>query len=162
MAEENATLGTFYENWKLYQDHLKEVIAPLTAEQLTLRAAPNLRTIAELVEHIIEGRVGWFTRFLGEDAGEAAPLTSWDEPGAPARSAAQLVWGLEVSWRLMADRLARWDSADMRKTFAHDWRGEHYELSRGWVIWHLLEHDLHHGGEVSLTLGMHGLQAPDI
>jgi uncharacterized damage-inducible protein DinB len=27
------------------------------------------------------------------------------------------------------------------------------------VVWHVLEHDLHHGGEISLTLGMHGIDA---
>ena len=26
--------------------------------------------------------------------------------------------------------------------------------TRQWVIWHLIEHDVHHGGEISLTLGM--------
>jgi len=26
----------------------------------------------------------------------------------------------------------------------------------------VLEHDLHHGGEVSLLLGMNGLQGPDL
>jgi hypothetical protein len=30
------------------------------------------------------------------------------------------------------------------------------------VIWHLIEHDLHHGGELSFSLGMHNLAAPDI
>jgi hypothetical protein len=35
-------------------------------------------------------------------------------------------------------------------------------LSRRWVIWHLLEYDLHHDGELLLTLGMHGLPTPDI
>lgn len=32
-------------------------------------------------------------------------------------------------------------------------------LTRSWVIWHLIEHALH-GGEISLTLGMHELAAP--
>jgi hypothetical protein len=27
------------------------------------------------------------------------------------------------------------------------------------MIWHLIEHDLHHGGELSFTLGMHRLTA---
>jgi hypothetical protein len=30
-------------------------------------------------------------------------------------------------------------------------------LSRAFILYHLMEHDLHHGGELSLTLGMHGL-----
>jgi uncharacterized damage-inducible protein DinB len=34
--------------------------------------------------------------------------------------------------------------------------------TRGWIIWHVVEHDLHHGGELSLTLGMHGVPALDL
>jgi uncharacterized damage-inducible protein DinB len=32
-------------------------------------------------------------------------------------------------------------------------------FTRQWVIWHLMEHELHHGGEISLILGTHGLPA---
>jgi uncharacterized damage-inducible protein DinB len=35
-------------------------------------------------------------------------------------------------------------------------------ITRQWVIWHLIEHDLHHGGEISLTMGMYRLKAPDL
>jgi uncharacterized damage-inducible protein DinB len=68
------------------------------------------------------------------------------------------VRGLDRTWQLMADCLARWSDADMRQTFPDDWDGRPVELSRAWVVWHVLEHDLHHGGEVSLTLGMNGIQ----
>jgi uncharacterized damage-inducible protein DinB len=60
---------------------------------------------------------------------------------------------------MMADRIARWSDADMQQTFKDDWDGEEVHLSRAWIVWHVLEHDLHHGGEVSLTLGMHGIPA---
>ncbi len=162
MGEGNATLTTFYDSWQKYHDNLVAAVAPLTAEQLALRAAPHLRPLGGIAAHIIAARVGWFTDFLGEDWADAAPLAHWDEPGAPVLTAAELVQGLDRSWGLMTAALARWDAAAMEHTFPQEWRGEHYDLSRGWVIWHLLEHDLHHGGELSLTLGMHGLQAPDI
>ena len=47
----------------------------------------------------------------------------------------------------------------MQQTFPDDWDGTPVQLSRAWVVWHVLEHDLHHGGEISLTLGMHGVTA---
>ena len=47
-------------------------------------------------------------------------------------------------------------------TFPDEADGEVYEVSRSWVIYHVLEHDLHHGGEISLILGMNGLRAPDL
>lgn len=30
--------------------------------------------------------------------------------------------------------------------------------ARGWIIWHVLEHAIHHGGELSLALGEYGLE----
>jgi hypothetical protein len=33
---------------------------------------------------------------------------------------------------------------------------------RGWVVWHVLEHDLHHGGEISQILGTNGLAGLDL
>ncbi|MCI0578987.1 MAG: DinB family protein [Chloroflexi bacterium] len=152
----------FYEEWQKYQDSLKSALAPLTAEQLNLRAAPHLRSVGEITRHIIAARANWFGRFLGEGDEAIKSYSLWDEPDEPERPAGELLSGLDVTWELMAEVLARWTPADLQKTFPRRWRGSDYELSRSWVVWHVLEHDLHHGGEVSLTLGVHGLQSPDI
>jgi uncharacterized damage-inducible protein DinB len=43
------------------------------------------------------------------------------------------------------------------------WNGEERpQRSRQWIIWHVLEHDIHHGGELSSILGAHGLAAVDL
>ncbi len=164
MAEDNFTLTTFYTSWKEYQDHIKGALAPLTAEQLELRAALHLRSIGEIALHIIGCRAFWFVDFLGEDGGEEMKVyTGWNEvalaPGAPIPPIAELVQGLDRTWQFMADCLARWSPADMHRTFPDDWDDKQVDLSRAWVVWHVMEHDLHHGGELSLTLGMHGLPA---
>ncbi len=160
MLRENSTLTTFYKSWKEYQDHLRQAIAPLSSEQLALRAAPGIRSIGEIVAHIIRARVHWFFGVLGESGEEIAPLIAWNKEDAPRRTTSELVQGLDASWNFMSGLLARWNSEDMQKTF-RDKDGGH-DVSRSWVVWHIIEHDLHHGGEVSLTLGMHGLQAPDV
>lgn len=156
----------FYLEWKRYQEGIKQAIAPLTADQLLLRAAPTLRPLGENVAHIIATRVGWFNNYMDENDTQVAPLRDWDDPELPQpeRSAAELVAGLDASWQFMQDRFDRWTPADLAHTFPHDdpeWRATHV-TSRSWVVWHVLEHDLHHGGEVSLTLGIHGLQAPQL
>lgn len=154
----------FYAEWKRYQDGLKNAIAPLTANQLRLRAAPALRSVEENVAHIVATRVAWFNDYMEENDPQIAPLASWDESDLPQpeRSAAELVAGMDASWRFMQARLDRWTPADLAHTFPYEgWRNTHV-LSRSWVVWHVLEHDLHHGGEISLTLGMHGLQAPQL
>ncbi len=87
-------------------------------------------------------------------------LGTWDSPGQPARSAAELISGLETTWQVIQDALHRWTIADLEEIF-HDTddNGEEEALTRQWVIWHLIEHDLHHGGEISFALGIHGLAA---
>lgn len=164
MAEDHFTLTTFYTCWKAYQDHFKGALTPLTAEQLELRAAPHLRSIGETALHIIGCRAFWFIEFLGEDGGEEMKVyVDWNEValtlGAPVPGAAELALGIDRTWQLMEDCLARWSPADMQQTFPDDWDGKQVDLSRAWVVWHVMEHDLHHGGELSLTLGMHGLPA---
>src|SRR5712692_2032952 len=109
MAEDNFTLTTFYTSWKAYQDHIKGALAPLTAEQLELRAAPHLRSIGENVLHIIGCRAGWFTDFLGEDCGaDVKEYASWDVSGAPARTPTEMVHALDRTWQCMTDCLTRW------------------------------------------------------
>jgi uncharacterized damage-inducible protein DinB len=164
MSEGNFTLDIFYKSWKEYQDNLKQAIAPLTPEQLALRAAPGLWSVGEIVAHVISSRLHWFGDFLGEMSSMPGveSLLTWDMRDAPPRTADELVEGLATSWRFMADLLNRWDSADMQHTFPFETGDYHYDNSRSWVTCHILQHDLHHGGEISITLGMYGLQAPDV
>ncbi len=163
MAEQHSNLLPFYQGWEQYQKLLITAIAPLSAEQLALRPAPHLRSIGENVAHIVGTRVGWFHMGMGEgDAGIVLPLETWDEEGAPARSAAELIHGLEITWHMLQTSLASWTPADLDYVFEKTSYGQIRRLTRQWIIWHVIEHDLHHGGEVSLTLGIHGLVAPDL
>lgn len=159
-AEQTFTLATFFENWKRYQDHIKTSVAPLTAEQLQLRAAPDLRSVGENVVHIIGCRAGWFTYVLKEDGGpDVKATTTWDEPGAAPSTGAELAQALDWTFAFMMACIAKWSDDDMRQTFEDEQDGKIVQLSRAWIVWHVLEHDLHHGGEVSMTLGMHGIPA---
>jgi uncharacterized damage-inducible protein DinB len=159
---EESTLATIYKGWEVYQGHLTQAIAPLSSDQLSLHAAPTLRSIGVITAHIIAARVWWFHYVLGEGSADLAPMVHWDDDDAPARTAAELVSGLETTWQLMKSALARWTPDDLAETLKRQREGREHTFSRQWVIWHLIEHDVHHGGELSLSLGMHGLKAPDL
>jgi uncharacterized damage-inducible protein DinB len=70
--------------------------------------------------------------------------------------------GLAVTWQVMQEALARYTPTDLQVIFERERKGQLRSFSRGWVVWHVIEHDLHHGGEIGYSLGMHGFQAPDI
>jgi uncharacterized damage-inducible protein DinB len=162
MSEDSGNVLKFYKGWTDYQDLLIKAIAPLTDQQLTLRAAPHVRSIGENLIHVIAVRVRWYQGMMGEKNEDVAPVGAWDRQGQPVRNATELVDGLERSMQFVQECLARWTPTDLEYVFRGVQMGEEYSLSRQWVIWHVIEHDLHHGGEVSLTLGMHGLTAPDL
>ncbi len=162
MTEEVSLVPTFYAGWQQYQALLIKALTPLSAEQLALRAAPQLRSIDEIGRHMIGARARWFYKLMGEGGDAFAALAEWDRRGMPPRSAAELVRGLETTWQGMHAAIARWTPSDWQQTYPGDPPSEPATLTRPWVIWHLIEHDLHHGGEISLTLGQHGLAAPDL
>jgi len=152
-------LAPFYQGWDRYQGLLVESVGSLTDEQLALRAAPHLNSVGMLAAHIIGTRVGWFQQLLGELDPEIAALDPWDADDAPQRSAVELVHGLELTWNMIQDCLNMWTPAIFEQTITTQ-RGS--TRSFQWVIFHVLEHDMHHGGELALTLGMHGLPTPDL
>jgi uncharacterized damage-inducible protein DinB len=162
MAEQSSVLTTLYQGWENYQRLLTQAIAPLSQAQLALGAAPHLHPIGVLAAHIIAARVYWIDGMLGEGSPDIAPLVTWDDPGAPARSAAELVGGLEATWRLVQDALVRWSPDDLSRPVQVVRRGRERNFTRQWVIWHLIEHDLHHGGELAFSLGIHHLAAPEL
>ena len=159
MTEDNPLLETFYKGWENYPRQLIRAIAPLSSEQLALRAVPHLRSVGALAAHIIASRVAQFHRILGEGRAEVAPLVRWDDADQPARTAAELVSGLETTWQLMHNAIARWTPTDLAQTIQWQWQGQEYTYSRQSLVWSSLKHDIHHGGELSLTLGIHGLAA---
>lgn len=161
MTERVFPLITFYQGWETYQQSLVETIAPLSSEQLALPVASHHWSIGMVLNHMIGSRVFWFQRWLGEgDPG----LVPWDEDQQSVRTPAELVAGLEDTWHLIADALARWTPADLGQIFptpdflSEEERQYFPPQTRQWIIWHVLEHEIHHGGELSLVLGGMGLQ----
>lgn len=161
-APTGTTLEAFYAGWEEYQRLLITALTPLTPEQLQLQAGDSLRTIDVIARHIIGARGRWMHLILEEISDEFEAMRRWDTPDAPTRSAAELVAALQTSWESTRAALARWTPADMAAIITRTRGDQSQTFTRQWVIWHLIEHDLHHGGEISLTLGMHGLAAPDL
>ncbi len=167
MPANHLPLRTFYQGWDVYQQRIVTAIAPLSLQQLALRPAPHMWSIGMLAAHIIATRVGWFHMWLGAGSAELGSLATWDEDGEPARPVAELVGGLETTWAMIQGALNHWSAADLEQIFYDPYAPDQEQAtkrqrSRQWIIWHLLEHDLHHGGELSLILGMHGLTALDL
>jgi uncharacterized damage-inducible protein DinB len=162
MTEQLPPLITFYQGWENYQQSLVEITESLSSEQLALPVAPHYRrSIGELLGHMIGARVFWFHVWMGE--GDPA-LAHLDEDEQSESDAASLVATLEATWSMIAGALARWTSADLGEIFptpaslSEEERQFFPPRTRQWIIWHTLEHEIYHGGELSLVLGSYGLE----
>jgi uncharacterized damage-inducible protein DinB len=165
MSNEQAiSLTEVYKGWDVYQNHLLQATRPLAAEQLKLRAAPHLRSIGELIAHIVACRASWYHYVMGEGEPEAKQIADWDQEGQGPFTAADLARGLEVTWEMMWSCLRRWTAAptDLEHVYTWEYEGKTYTYMRQYIIWHVIEHDMHHGGELGYLLGMHHLAAPDL
>jgi uncharacterized damage-inducible protein DinB len=160
MNEPQSAMSTIYSGWQTHHSRIIAALAPLSADQLALRAAPTQRTIEEIASHVIGARSRWMMMDEGESPFKA--FVNWDCEGMQVRSADELVNALDTTWRAMQAAIARWTPAQWQETFPGEPPEEPAEITRMWVIWHLIEHDVHHGGEISLILGMNGLAAPDL
>ena len=142
-----------FESWQGYQEALKRAIAPLTEEHMQRRLLPALRTPGEIAEHIVFGRALWLHRALGERAAELTPLLRWEDADDPPHTAAEILHGLELTWRFITVCLMRGSPTDAIPE---------QEVPIRQTIWGLLDHDLPHAGELSLLLDASGLPGVEI
>jgi uncharacterized damage-inducible protein DinB len=153
------TLARFYAGWDLHQQRLTRAIAPLAPGQLRLQAGPGLLSVGVLAAHIIGARAFWFHSIMGEGPAEIAAWLGLDDEDDSARPVEKLVAGLAATWAMIEAVLARCTPANLDELFQRVDPGRVRTYTRQMLIWRVMEHDIHHSGEISLTLGLHGLPA---
>ncbi len=153
MATEYQTLAPLYQGWQNHQQHLITTIGRLTRDQLALRAAPHIRSIGTLGAHILAVRIWWLHFVMNEGGPDLEPLRFWDDDDPVRCTAAELVGGLEASWRVLLAGLQGWTPNDLHQTFP----SQSGPCERQWILAHLRDHEMHHGGELFLTCHMYRL-----
>jgi uncharacterized damage-inducible protein DinB len=178
MTDAARILEPFVEGWLGYQRLLLGAIGPLDAAQLSSKTAPFQWAVWQLASHMAGSRAYWFHEELSE--GDEAvghmfavesttvpdlPLedAGWEDDERHPRTARELTEAFERTWAMIDGCLRRWTAEDLETEFSRTRRtGEVQTFTRGWVVWHLIEHDLHHGGEISQILGTNGIPSLDL
>jgi hypothetical protein len=140
------------EIWQFMQDELVRVVGLLTGTQMNMRIAPNVRTLGEQAEHIVRGRALWVHKVVDDPSLE--PMMNWDEPDDPPRSAAEVVAGLQHTWQIWRAYIEPSTTDDPGPVSEQERDGLR-------TVWGMVDHDLAHAGELSLMLGVLGLETPD-
>lgn len=160
-------LAPFYDGWHFTNDALIGALSPLSAEQLALPVGSPTWPVWASVAHLAGARVFWLCHVFGEPGAETTPFTDptgfgWDDDLAHPRSAEELVGALGSSWRIVERCLATWTPETLGQEARRTRGGEVRMHTRQSVLMRLITHDAYHCGEISLTLGSHGLGAIDL
>lgn len=148
------TARQHFKHWDEVRRELIRALDMLTDNQLNFVPREGLRSLGDIVRHIADAEEGWFRYELTRAYDEWPGYTAADYPT------------VESVKKLLSDVHARTDAYLETLSFEDLDRqiettdGE--QLSLSWIIWHVLDHELHHRGEVFLMLGLMGIEAPAI
>jgi uncharacterized damage-inducible protein DinB len=164
---DTSSLRQPYEMWPQYNRRLRDVIGAMTDEQLAIRPAPDLWPIWATVGHTAAARVYWLCDVIGEPGSESTPFSagadvSWEDDLDHPRGADELVHALDTTFALIERCLDRWNPDMLGDLIQRDFNGSTQVHTRSSVLQRLLTHEAYHCGELSQTLGIHGLPQIDL
>lgn len=143
--------------WSHVRKGLVQALEQLSDDQLAFAPGEGLWTLREVVTHIAGCEDSWLAcamthgkvktwpagRFSAEDFGTVSEL----------KALLQECHGKSEAF------MAGLDADGLDRKVGLPWGPF---VSVGWILWHILEHEIHHRGEVYLMLGMQGMEAPDV
>jgi uncharacterized damage-inducible protein DinB len=157
----------FYDRWPQYNRRLTDIVGAMSDEQLAIRPAPDRWPIWATVGHTAGARVYWLCAVLGEAGAETTPFDptrdeGWEDDLDHPRRADELVRALDSTWAIIDGCLDRWTPVMLEETVERVYGDERQVHSRASIVQRLITHEAYHCGELSQTLGIHGLPQIDL
>jgi uncharacterized damage-inducible protein DinB len=161
------TIRPFYDMWPQYNRRLRDVVAGMSDEDLAISPDGSRWPIWATVGHTAGMRVYWLCDVVGEPGAETTPFqdaanNGWEDDLDHPRSAEELAGALDSTWRIVEACLDRWTPEMLRDRIERQYLNAVQIHTRGSIIQRLLTHEAYHCGELSQTLGIHGLQQIDL
>lgn len=164
----DTSIRRFYGDWQAYNERLVETIRPMSMDQLRLRPSPDRWPIWATVGHTAGARTYWLCGVFKEPGAERTPFPDpaaelgWEDDEDHPRGADELVHALETTWSIIDGCLDRWTPEMLAEAFVRDYKGQQRMYTRQSVVMRLISHEAYHCGEISQTLGIHGLPQIDL
>jgi uncharacterized damage-inducible protein DinB len=112
-------------------------------------------SVGEIALHIAAAEKGWFSHIVTREFAE------WpDDMVLESYPTVVAIKGILAEVHSRTENfLTSLDDTGLETTVVTPWGAE---LTVGWITWHVLEHEIHHRGELSLILGMLGREGLDV
>ncbi|MDX1613010.1 MAG: DinB family protein [Candidatus Promineifilaceae bacterium] len=150
MSNESIGLDQLFAHWAQVRAHLLDAIDNFEDADLHYRPFAKAMSAGQIMTHIADAEEGWFRYVItGERSDWPADYTLQNYPSKEAiKQLLDQVHGRTETF------LATLELADLERRVQAPWDDATFTL--GWIILHVLEHEIHHRGELSLILGLLG------
>jgi uncharacterized damage-inducible protein DinB len=145
-------------------------ISGLTKEQLFREPVPGEYCIGSYLMHLAECDLGWLKSLTGEEQPEdlkkSCYYNSWfdvDEkdfnpPKSPIEPG-EYIAAMEAPRKILIDHIRSMKDDDLEITVKRKRAGSaEIELSKKWMIYHLIEHEAHTRGQMFMLMRMAGFK----
>jgi uncharacterized damage-inducible protein DinB len=148
-------VSKLFSNWDQVRRDLIITIDRFEKAELAYVPYPNSWSVGEIILHIASAEEGWFQYVVNRKYNQWPDDFRIEEYPSKELLKARLD---EVHQRTieLLDSLA---VEDLEKRIDFPWNGSG---SLGWIIWHVLEHEIHHRGELSMIHGLLGREGLDV
>ena len=143
-----------FSHWREVRAGLLLAMDQLADDQLAFVPREGLWSLRTVALHIATAEEGWFRYVV---TGQLDEWPKVDESEYPT------VLSIKALLSQVHDRTESYlrsiDVTDLDRVITTFWGAK---LTLRWIIWHVLEHEVHHRGEIYLMLGLMGMEAPDV
>lgn len=144
-------VADFEKSWSYDSESMLKLLRSLTDASLSQAVSPGGRTLGRLAWHI--------TCTLGEMPGHVGlEVESPPHESDPPASAAAIAAAYEKASRSLLEKLKGWSDATL--DVEDDMYGQRW--TRGFTLHALLEHQIHHRGQMTVLMRQAGLRPPGI
>lgn len=146
--------GRIFSHWAQVRSDLVATIYKFSQEELCFAVTRDSWPVGQIILHIADCEDNWLH---GVVRGEYKPWIFYNFPDYPTTP--DILEVLNQAGQRTVAFLDGLEESDLDKMYATP-GGEQFSLD--WILWHVLEHEIHHRGELSLILGILGREGLDV
>lgn len=147
-------LNQLFAHWNQVHADTLATLDKFTQQELAYTAYQGGMPVGQIALHIANAEEGWF-RLIAQRIRQEWPSDFTLENYPTKEAIAKL---LSTTHTKTMDYLESLSLADLDTVISSEWG----QFSLHFIIWHVLEHEIHHRGELSLILGLLGRAGLDV
>jgi uncharacterized damage-inducible protein DinB len=140
----------FFNHWKAVRQSVYALIDRFQESELVFQPFPTSWKAGQIMLHIAESEDYWIRCVILKEIPASPEYVLADYPTKD-----KIKEKLQECHSRTEKYLAGLEEEDLQRTI---YSGENDADTLYWILWHMIEHEIHHRGEISLILGMLGKQ----